>query len=174
MPCCIGLQVSEQAVESNSEGGAVQGPGVDLVAPSAAGAGHQQCSGAWLQQLPLQAQAWYCFCYVGKRLVTFHCSRSGMQLSEICSSGCLLMLYVCGELGTSAAASVPFAILWRLRHGRLHLGRMSDSHPCCRSPGSPTDYRAAMAASILRLRLMTLWNLRLGRAVMTNKGCLDS
>ena len=49
-----------------------------------------------------------------------------------------------------AAAWVTHTTLWHFHPGSLwlHLGRMSDSPTCCRSPSRLTDYRAAMAASI--------------------------
>ena len=100
LPCCVGLQVSKQAVESSPEGGTVQGPGVDQAAPSAAGAGHQQRRGAWAlgwtrrhhqqQELPtnrvMVRRCNSCLCKsgtacVGRRLVTLHCSTRGLQLS---------------------------------------------------------------------------------------------
>ena len=88
MPCCVGLQVSEQAVESSPEGGTVRGREVDQAAPSPAGAG-QQTRGASLQ-------AWCCL--RSQAPCDTALLNSWMQLSEDCSKGCHLLLYVCGGL----------------------------------------------------------------------------
>ena len=63
-------------------------------------------------------------------------------------------------------------MLWHLHPGSLwvHLGSMSDSHVCCRSPSSLAGYRAAIAASILQLLPMPPWRLRLGGAAIAQHG----
>ena len=94
-----------------------------------------------------------------KRLVALDCSTSGMQLSDICSKGCLSLLYVYGE---DWGPWVTCAMLCTLAASGCTWAGCVDSHACCRSPGSLAGYNTAIAASILQPLPSNLRRLRLG------------
>ena len=150
--CCIGVQAIEQAVEGSPEGGTVQGRGADQDAPPGCTTSSRGWPSTVSRCVVATGPCKSGLACAGQCLVTFHCSAGGMQLSETCSRGDVHVWWKWGlKLQRQCLLQRCGSCTLQAGSLRVQLGKVSDSHACCRAPSSLADCRAAIAASILRL-----------------------